>query len=366
MPAKDQNAETRKTKIRMLSIDGGGIRGIIPATIMIYLEKQIRKETKNENAKVGEYFDMISGTSTGGILACLYLTPESPGSTKAKYTAEEALKLYLNHGTEIFSKKFWERITHYKMWNENYKADSLQKLLDNFFGDTKLSELIRPCLITSYDFFHRRATFFNSVDARCRAGDVRDFYVKNITRATSAAPTYFEPARITSIGGSIFNLIDGGVFVNNPSMSAYSEARTTNFSEDPYIEQSCKSKKPDKPTAVEMFHVSVGTGSEARRIEFNTLKDAGLVSWLPYLIDIMMSASSETVDYHLRKIYDTLDDKADREDYMRLEASRGEASAEMDCVTLQNLEALHHAGNRYIYEHQEDLNTIAKKLVKYC
>ena len=132
------------SKVRILSIDGGGIRGIIPARILVYVEEQIKRLTGNPKARIGEYFDMIAGTSTGGILACLYLAPDVPGENKAKYTAQEALDLYVAHGQRIFSKDFWERISHYKIWNEQYPSDHLQDLLDEYFGNTLLSELIRP------------------------------------------------------------------------------------------------------------------------------------------------------------------------------------------------------------------------------
>ena len=79
----------------------------------------------------------------------------------------------------------------------------------------------------------------------------------------------------------------------------------------------------------------------------------------------MMSGNSETVDYHLRKIYDTLDAE-NKQDYVRLEPSRGSAVSKMDCVTKKNIDALHEAGNMYIYDNQEKLNQIAAKLVKYA
>ena len=365
MTDKAQNTAQPESKIRILSIDGGGIRGVIPATIFVYIEKEIRKLTGNKQAKIGEYFDMIAGTSTGGILASLYLTPETPGTTKAKFDAAQALQLYLEHGKKIFARQFWDSITNFTLWNEKFRADNLQRLLDEYFGETRLSELIRPCLITSYDFFNRRATFFNSADARCKAGEVKDFYVKHITRATSAAPTYFEPAQVKSLGGGLFNLIDGGVFVNNPAMCAYSEARATEFSKDPYMQNGFALPKPDRPTAKDMLHVSAGTGSEQPQIQFENLRNAGLISWLPVIIDIMMSGNSETVDYHLRKIYDTLDAE-NKQDYVRLEPSRGSAVSKMDCVTKKNIDALHEAGNMYIYDNQEKLNQIAAKLVKYA
>jgi uncharacterized protein len=361
----EESTQTRiHSKIRILSLDGGGIRGIIPATIIQYIEQEISRLTGDKRVRIGEYVDMIAGTSTGGILAGLYLTPLNPGETTARYNAAEALALYKEHGKKIFHKGFWENFSNFKMWNEKFKADNLQKLLDEYFGNTLLSHLIRPCVITSYDFFKRRAAFFNSTYARKSGGEVKDFYVKNITRATSAAPTYFEPAQIKSLGGGEFNLIDGGVFVNNPAMCAYSEARNTLFSTDRFMDSKFKLPKKDKPGAKDMFIISIGTGSESRKFEFEKLKDAGLVTWLPVIIDIMMSGNSETVDYYLRKIYDTLDN-TDKEDYMRLNPSLCSASPEMDNASKKNTEALYEAGSMYVHDNQDELNTIAAKLVEY-
>jgi uncharacterized protein len=159
-PAQPETPRTN-SKLRILSIDGGGIRGVIPATILLHIEKQIIKLTGNKDAKIGEYFDMIAGTSTGGILASLYLTPSKKEKTKAKYSAAAALGLYAANGDKIFRRGFWDNITNFKLWNEKFRADNLQKLLHEYFAETLLSELIRPCLITSYDFLNRKATFFN-------------------------------------------------------------------------------------------------------------------------------------------------------------------------------------------------------------
>ena len=359
------NAEPRThSKIRVLSIDGGGIRGILPATILLHIEKQIVKLTGNKDAKIGEYFDLIAGTSTGGILASLYLAPSKKEKTKAKYNAAAALGLYAANGSKIFKKGFWNNITNFPLWNEKYRADNLQKLLHEYFGETLLSELIRPCVITSYDFLNRKAAFFNSFDARVFDSEVKDFFVKNITRATSAAPTYFEPTQIKSRNGTEYNLIDGGVFVNNPAMCAYSEARNTEFSKDPYLQNAFKLPKPDKPTAKDMFHLSIGTGSEFKQFSFDKLRNAGLITWVPVLIDIMMSGNSETVHYHLRKIYDTLEAE-DKDDYVRLAPSLHEASSAMDNATKKNITKLKEAGSYYVSENLSRLNQIAEKLIEH-
>ena len=98
--------------IRILTIDGGGIRGIIPAVILDYIERGIQRKTSNKNACLADYFDLIAGTSTGGILTCFYLLPSaSKEGLHSKYPASEAIHLYANHGKDIFNPKvnkpFW-------------------------------------------------------------------------------------------------------------------------------------------------------------------------------------------------------------------------------------------------------------------
>jgi patatin-like phospholipase/acyl hydrolase len=83
-------------KIKILSIDGGGIRGIIPGTILNYLETALQKESGKPNSRLADYFDLIAGTSTGGILTCTYLTADDQGNSK--YSAEFAVDLYMKNG----------------------------------------------------------------------------------------------------------------------------------------------------------------------------------------------------------------------------------------------------------------------------
>ncbi|MEG2071077.1 MAG: patatin-like phospholipase family protein, partial [Bacteroidales bacterium] len=95
-----------KKKIRILTIDGGGIRGIIPAVILNYMEEEIQKRTGNANATLADYFEMIAGTSTGGILTCFYLLPAKDGDLKkSRYFAREAIELYKKYGKTIFKPK---------------------------------------------------------------------------------------------------------------------------------------------------------------------------------------------------------------------------------------------------------------------
>lgn len=339
-------------KIKILSIDGGGIRGIIPGVILTYLEKKLQSLTQT-NGKLGDFFDFIAGTSTGGILACLYLMPGEDG--KAKYSANDAVQLYLKEGQNIFARTSFEKVLSlYTFFQPKFAVENLEKQLLQFFGDVKLDQLIKPCLITAYEIVQRNAVLFTSADAN----DVlRNFFVRDVARATSAAPTYFSPANIQSDEGQIFSLTDGGVYANNPSLCAYAEARKTKFKSLFKDEL-----KVDCPSAKDMLILSLGTGTVKKQYHYKDFHKAGAIKWLEPIIDILMSANSETVDFQLTKMYQTLE-AADCKDYYRIEPSLFEACSEMDDASAENLEKLKQAGLYYIDKNEELLNEIATKVV---
>ena len=340
-------------KIKILSIDGGGIRGIIPGVILTYLEKRLQI-ISNTTLKLGDFFDFIAGTSTGGILSCLYLVPGSDG--KAKYSANDAVQLYLQEGQNIFTMGAFEKIVKlYSLFEPKYSSSHLEKYLLQYFGDVKLNELIRPCLITAYEIVQRNAVLFTSADAM---QPLRNFYVRDVARATSAAPTYFPPAHIKSGEDELFSLVDGGLYANNPSLCAYAEARKTRFTSILKNES-----KVDCPTAKDMLIVSVGTGTVKKQYHYDKYKTAGEIKWLEPIIDILMSSNSETVDYQLTKMYQTLEPR-DSRDYYRIEPTLFEACSEMDETSAKNLEDLKQAGLYYIDKNENLLNEIADKILK--
>lgn len=346
-----------KKKIRILSIDGGGIRGILPGVILTYIEERLMAKEGKE-VRLSDYFDLVAGTSTGGILTCTYLIPQRDSNGKPtgrpKLTAKQAVDIYLDRGDDIFRLSMWQKLkSKGGLADEKYDSSELEKALNDYFGETKLSELLKPCLITSYDVKSRRAHFFTQIDAK--ETPTHDFLVKDVARATSAAPTYFEVARVTSSYGTPFPLIDGGVFANNPSMCAYAEARGTEFSK-----ALNNPEKTDKPHAHDMMIVSIGTGASSKPYQYNDVKDWGMIQWIQPIIDIMMSGNSETVSYQLRKIWETTDTP---ENYIRLEPSLYEANNEMDDASPKNLKALHEAGLKYVTDNEKLLNSVVDKLI---
>lgn len=334
---------------RILSIDGGGIRGIIPGQVLVALEKRLQVKTGNPGARIADFFDLIAGTSTGGILACICLAPKDPADPAkgARFSAEEAVGLYLDRGDEIFDIPVMHRIrTAGGVADEKYPAEGLEEALQDYFGDLRLSQLLKPCLVTSYDIRRRQAMFFAQHDAV--KDPAWDFLVRDIARATSAAPTYFEVARVKSVSGVPYPVVDGGVFANNPTLCAYAEAR---------------SKLPGKPTASQMVILSLGTGVAETPYHFKEAKDWGLIGWARPIIDIMMSGVAETVDYQLGQMFDAVGKPAQ---YVRIQADLVMDPPEvkqMDNARTSNMARLREIGIETAEKEAEKLAEIADLLI---
>ncbi|RJE74114.1 patatin-like phospholipase family protein [Reichenbachiella sp. MSK19-1] len=317
-------------KVKMLCIDGGGIRGVIPATIIKYVEEKAQQLSNNPDLRIADLFDFIAGTSTGGILTCLYLTPQSEnGSTKtSKYTAEEALSLYVDHGYDIFNRSKIRFYDLKMMFNATqYSPRYLEKVAHDKFGDLKISELAKPALITTYNLQTGSTFFFSSREPKSKN---REFYVRDVARSTSAAPTYFPPARIQNLADPKHKMmnLDGGVFANNPTMCAYAEVRDT------------KEGPIQAPSAENMIILSVGTGGGHLKINgVNKSKGWGLLKWAQHTPDIMMDGSADTVAYQIQSIFNTLGKKG-RHQYLRVDVPdelRDSYSADMGDASPNNI-----------------------------
>jgi len=260
---------------KILSIDGGGIRGIIPGQVLITLEEKLKRISKNPNARLSDYFDFMAGTSTGGILACLYLSPSN-------ISAADAVDLYKRYGNQIFNLSIWGKIrTFGGILGEKYKASKLEECLKLYFGDMKLSALLKPCLIPAFDIEHGAPFFFTQHDAVSR-GSEYDYLVRDVCRAASAAPTYFEIACISAVTKTYYPLVDGGIFANNPSMCAYAEMRDLIKGSSTLIDPMAHSTK-------NMFILSLGTGSSDIKLCYDKARRWGSAQWVRPLIDMMMN-----------------------------------------------------------------------------
>lgn len=331
----------------ILSIDGGGIKGIIPGMVLVELEERLKQRTGNPNIFLADYFDYFAGTSTGGILTCLILCPSKDNPKKPRFTAKEALNLYIKNGSKIFESKGVKKFFADIGWvTERYDATVLEDILLKYFEDVKLSELIKPCLITAYNIELRKAHFFRQRLARIR-GDQRDFFVRDVCRATSAAPTYFSVAEINSLSGVRYPLLDGGIFATNPSLSAFVEIK----------------KEPEELIPKDIYILSLGTGVSKRSYDSDELKDTKALFVVPALLDMMMGAATETSHFYMKQIFSFL---GIPDHYVRLEPLNLQSVKEqLDAASPRNIDRLIALADRMISQRSAVIDVIVDNLIKW-
>ena len=302
---------------RILSIDGGGIRGLIPALVLAHLEEATGR-------RVSELFDLIVGTSTGGILACALARGDENGVPL--YSALDLADLYRERGQDVFSGSTWDRIrTLGGVLDELYDHEELEAVLHHYLGDSLLSESLTHVMVTSYDIERRQTVFFKSW--RDRFEQVRAL---DACRATSAAPTYFEPAHV-DLDGDVRTLVDGGVFINSPAVSAYAEAI--------------------KLFPGEQFQMlSLGTGELTRTIHKEDADGWGKAGWLLPLLSCMFDGMADAADHQMRLFLG--------EQYQRLQLTLMGANDDMDDATPENLLKLEGLAHRMMEERSDVLGKV--------
>lgn len=324
--------------VKVLSIDGGGMMGIIPALVLDEIERRTSKP-------ISSMFHLISGTSTGGILAVGLTKPDSSG--KPDYSAAELARLYEQEGRRIFPKPRWRGFplvgTIADVFDEKYPSAGIEAVAAEYFGDARLTDSLTDVLVTAYEIEQRFPFFFKSAKARKNAQ--WDFRIRDVARATSAAPTYFEPHKIDAADpndpNGYYALIDGGVYANNPAMCAYVEAKAM------------------FPDADEIVVVSLGTGELTRPIPISEAKSWGLGGWVRPLIGVIFDGVSDTVDYQLRQI---LPAREGLRRYYRFQIPLTIGNDEMDDASQTNIRALQFLGKELIRTSTRELDQLIELL----
>ncbi len=315
---------------RILSIDGGGIRGIIPATVLAHLEADAGRP-------VHELFDLIVGTSTGGIIT-LALAGRSDGT--APLTAARAADLYAEQGSRIFSRSAIHRArTLGGMLGNRYPATGLEQVLHETLGQTRLADLSSDVVIPAYETEMRVPWFFRS--RRARDDAAYDFAIRDVARATAAAPTYFPAARITAGDGEDWTLIDGGTFANNPTMCAIADALADHGAGDLQV-------------------LSLGTGELTRSLSYDRIRSWGLLGWARPLLDVVFDGVSQTTDHHARQLSGAAGDDAE---HHRWQVRLSVGSDDLDDATADNVATLRRLAEDLVTEHADALAKLARRLV---
>lgn len=268
------------SKFRILSIDGGGVRGIVPITILKELEKRLNGK------KIHEVFDLIAGTSTGGIIAC-GLTASLNGSTP-KLSIEDIEKIYKEKSKIVFPPRNWLEKKLYKfisLKKPKYSPDGLSRLLREYFGNLKITDCLKPLFIPTYDLESNNAILFKSRHSINTSEKNAEIY--DVCRATSAAPTYFPPYVFTFNKRPML-CIDGGIFMNNPAVGAITEV--TKYHTDPVYNF-------EPLNYDEIYLLSLGTGHYTNKIARKKVEGWGKLDWAQPLVDIMMQGVNQVTTY---------------------------------------------------------------------
>lgn len=230
----------KQSNFKILSLSGGGYRGLYTAEVLKELENHLKE--KNPDDCIGNYFDLITGTSIGGIIA-LALAYEIP--------AEDIAKIFDDKGKEIFTKQ-----AIIGMFKAKYNSDILKDILVDWFGEALIGDLKHPVVIPAVDYTTGYPVAFKTAHHETFKRDWKQKIV-DVALATSAAPTYFKRHRI---GENEY--IDGGLFANSPSLVGLHEAEI--FFEHPINQVKI---------------LSIGTLSSKKSINPKTNKQGGLTDW---------------------------------------------------------------------------------------
>ncbi len=328
-------------KKRVLSIDGGGVLGILPISILARLEKKLQI-LDGEDARLADYFDLITGTSIGGVIGAALSFPDENG--RPKFTAEIILKTFMKQFPEIFDKNTFQKITSLGgLADERYDTKGIDKAVSFYFDDFELDCLLVPTMILSYDIEHGSPIFFRS--ERAKTDPDYNFKLIDVARATSAAPTYFEAKRVVSNGGSTLGCIDGGLFANSPALCGFTEIREMH----------------KELTTSDVVICSIGTGDAVQKEKFDKVKDWGLVQWARPAMGIMMRSMPQLAHYQLETLYKACDEE---NQYFRFQQTitEDQVSFDIDDASEENLDNLKNLGSSWADFYEADLDALIEQI----
>jgi hypothetical protein len=310
---------------KILSLDGGGIRGAFVAAFLAKIQENI-------NVPLVRYFDLIVGTSTGGLIAVALGMGINPQEIRDLYEFEgpsifkrppPQLPSLKRHFLDAILQRIAPSLDAEWLFRSKYAAEPLKAALAKRLSDRRLGEAQCRLVIPSVDLAAGKLVVFKTPH---RPNFVRDrhFRAVDIILATTAAPSYFPSASIDS--GSLY--CDGGIWANNPALVGYVEAVK--------ISNECKRPGIDPQFSHDTIHLlSIGTGRGAYFADPN-VEQSGLKWWAPRLLNISGETQSEGIHWQMEYLLG--------ERYSRINFDIPEGDWSLDA--LRNIGALLHLGSR--------------------
>lgn len=298
---------------RILTLDGGGIRGLVSAIWLEALEARLHAAGKGP---LHAHFDLIAGSSTGALIA-MGLAIGMP--------AKDITALYESFGDEVFpgaAERLWSRVTRsfsQGLSAPRYSHKGIERVLKRVFGERTLGSASPRAMAIAYDTVTRNPLFLKSYKP-----EHADIPLWEVCRAATAAPAYF-PAHLATIERRRRALIDGGVVANNPTACAIAEAVRLN----------------DDASLRGIVLLSVGTGQTTRPISEREATSWGPLEWAIPIIDVLFDGSADSVDYIATQLLG-------EGHYFRMQAPLLRGYDDFDNVDRTNLAALRDTARDYL------------------
>ncbi|KAA0045874.1 patatin-like protein 3 [Cucumis melo var. makuwa] len=293
---------TKGKKITILSIDGGGIRGIIPSIILAFLELKLQ-ELDGPDVRIADYFDVIAGTSTGGLVTSMLTAPDK--NNRPLYTASDVALFYIEHAPKIFPQRnyFLCSLVNFfgKVMGPKYDGLYLRSLIKGLLGDITLKQTLTQVVIPAFDIKLLQPVIFTTIDAKC--SELKNPKLADVCISTSAAPTFLPGYEFQTKDskGNIRNyeMVDGGVAANNPTLAAM-----THVTKEMSILRHRSELLKIKPMETKrMLVLSLGTGTPKNDEKYSAAKASkwGMLDWVYHggatpIVDIFSDASADMDD----------------------------------------------------------------------
>lgn len=325
------NSDTTRP-IRILAVDGGGIRGIIPAVLLCALQERLAPRP------VSDFFDVIAGTSTGGLIAAGLCMPDERGGQR--YSTQDILEFYTDDCRQIFRRSLFHEVVSFDgLRRPKYPASGMRRFLAERFADQDLARARKLLMLVAYDIVIRRPFVFCS--ARAVEQPDKNFLFRDACLATTAAPTYFPSAPIRNLAGEERHFIDGGVCSNDPMLPAFVEA---------------DKEFPGRPVLL----VSLGTGNMTESLVAHHAHRWGSLRWATRILDVLMDGQSGMSENSLEHLVKSRERPGSQ--YFRLQPDVRAGLGRMDDTSEPNLRGLQELTRAYCQEQAGTLDAIAAAL----
>uniref|UniRef100_A0A0E0I3T0 Patatin n=1 Tax=Oryza nivara TaxID=4536 RepID=A0A0E0I3T0_ORYNI len=358
-------------RVTVLTIDGGGIRGVIPGTVLAFLEGELQR-LDGPGARLADYFDYIAGTSTGGLITAMLAAPgegaDRDGRRRRRpmFAAADITPFYLEHGPRIFPQR-WSTLAAKIAAARGPKYDGryLRGVVRRMLDETTVGDTLTNVVVPTFDVRLLQPVIFSTYEAK--NSPLKNALLSDVCIGTSSAPTYLPAHCFRTHDGASgetreYNLIDGGVAANNPTMVAMTMITEEIMAKEKAAALYLLKPPPEEEEEHGRFLVlSIGTGLTSDEGLYTAEKCSrwGALSWLRHggmapIIDIFMAASSDLVDIHVAVKFQLLHSERN---YLRVQANslRGAAAA-VDAATPENMGSLVGVGERLLAQRVSRVN----------